>query len=271
MYVQFTSCVYRGAILTESETFQNPKFLKCNMNQSFFSDIKMCQCHITTSCTCSPLVLLHLVLFLRFIFRPRQSRIQILTLAFAIRLLFICIFYGSIHSWLHTRTIDLSNDIEKNPGLRPSFSQIFSISHRNLNSVTAHSYVKSSVLKAYLSIHKFYIVCLSETNLDPSVPLHDVNLEIQGDELVRSSHPSQHKRGGVCIYFRNSLSLKILNIHYLQESKSFELQVGSKICKFVSLYRSPSQTSADFEKFTDNFELTLDTLAGSNSDLVVVL
>ena len=28
------------------------------------------------------------------------------------------------------------------------------------------------------------MVCLSEKNLDPSVPLHDVNLEIQGYELV---------------------------------------------------------------------------------------
>ena len=71
--------------------------------------------------------------------------------------------------------------------------------------------------------------------------------------------------------FRNSLPLKILNICYLQESISFEVKVGSKICKFVSLYQSPSQTSDDFEKFTDNFELTLDTLAESNSDLVVVL
>ena len=90
-------------------------------------------------------------------------------------------------------------------------------------------------------------------------------------ELVRSDHPSQHKTGGVCIYFRNYLLLKILNIHYLQESISFELQVGSKICEFISLYRSPSQTSDDVEKFTDNCELTLDTLAESNSDLVVVL
>ena len=94
---------------------------------------------------------------------------------------------------------------------------------------------------------------------------------LQGYELVRSDHPSQHKRNGACIYFRNSLPLKILNIHYLQESISFELQVGSKICKFVSLYRSLSQTSDDFEKFTDNFELTLDNLAESNSDLIVVL
>ena len=94
---------------------------------------------------------------------------------------------------------------------------------------------------------------------------------IQDYELFRSYHLLQHKRGGVCIYFRNSYPLKILNIHYLQESISFELQVISKICKFVSLYLSPSQTSDDFEKFANNFELTLDTLDESNSDLIVVL
>ena len=31
------------------------------------------------------------------------------------------------------------------------------------------------------------------------------------------------------------------------------------------------KTSDDFEKFTDNFELTLDTLDESNSDLIAVL
>ena len=112
--------------------FNKPKFLKCNMNQLFFSDITMRQCHITTYRTCSPLVLLHLVLFLRFIFRSRQSRIQILKLVIAMRLSFICIFYGSIHILSHTRTIDLSGEIEKNPGPRPSFSQNFSIYHWNL-------------------------------------------------------------------------------------------------------------------------------------------
>ena len=129
--------------------------------------------------------------------------------------------------------IDLSGDIEKNPGPRSSSSQNFSICHWILNSIAAHSCIKSSHLKAYLSIYKFDIACLSETCLDTSVPLHEVNLEIQGYELVRSENPSQHKRDSICIYFRNSLPLKILNIHYLQESISFELQVCSKICKFV--------------------------------------
>ena len=58
---------------------------------------------------------------------------------------------------------------------------------------------------------------------------------------------------------------------FLSDILSKICKFGSKIRKFVSLYRSPSQTSDDFEKFTDNFELTLDTLAESNSDLVVVL
>ena len=65
--------------------------------------------------------------------------------------------------------------------------------------------------------------------------------------------------------------MKILNIHHLQESLDFELQVGSKICKFASIYRSPSQASDSFEKFKDNFELTLGTVAESNSHLIVVL
>ena len=95
--------------------FSNQKSLKCNMNLPFLSDITMRQCHITTFRTCFPLVLLHVVSFLHFIFRPHKFRIQILKLAFAIRLLFICVFYCSIHIWSYTRTIDLSGDIEKNP------------------------------------------------------------------------------------------------------------------------------------------------------------
>ena len=173
------------------------------------------------------------------------------------------IFYGSIHIWLYIPAISLSGDIEKNPGPRPSSSQNFLVCYWDLNNIVVHSYVKIS------SIHQFNTVCLSETYLDPSIPLHDVNLEIRGYELVRLDYPSQDKRYNVCIYFRNSFPLKILNIHYLPESVSFESQVGSKIYK--SVYQSPSQTSDNFEKNEDNFELTLDTLAESTSHLTVAI
>ena len=138
----------------------------------------MRQCYITTFRACSRLVLLR-----RFIYPPRQFKIQILKLVFAIRLLFIYIFYGSIHIWLYTRTVDLNGDIEKNPGPTLSSSEKFSICHGNLNSITAHSYVKVSLLKGYFLIHKFNIVCLLEIYFYPSVPLHDANLDIQGYEI----------------------------------------------------------------------------------------
>ena len=44
-----------------------------------------------------------------------------------------------------------------------------------------------------------------------------------------------------------------------------------KLFSFISLYRSPNQSSDDFVSFLDNFELTLDTLAQKNPFLMVAL
>ena len=56
--------------------------------------------------------------------------------------------------------------------------------------------VKFFLLKAYIAIHKFDIICTSETYLDSSTPSDDSNLEISGYTLVRSDHSSNNKRGG---------------------------------------------------------------------------
>ena len=62
-----------------------------------------------------------------------------------------------------------------------------------------------------------------------------------------------------------------LNICDLQESFIFELKVGDKLCNFISLYRSPSQTQDEFEKFSENLERNLDCLFQNNPFLVVVI
>ena len=89
--------------------------LKCNMSQRFSSDITMRQCHVTSFRTWPCLALLHLVVFLKFTSPPRQFRILILKLAFAIKFSFMYL----LHIWLYTCTIDLRGDIKKNPGPRP--------------------------------------------------------------------------------------------------------------------------------------------------------
>ena len=57
----------------------------------------------------------------------------------------------------------------------------------------------------------------------------------------------------------------------LSESTLFELQIGSKICNFISLYRSPSQTADNFDSFLDNLKLNVDAMTRNNSFLVIAI
>ena len=67
------------------------------------------------------------------------------------------------------------------------------------------------------------------------------------------------------------MPLRVLDVQYLHECIHFELKIGDKLCNFVALYRSPSQTQDAFEKFSDNLELNLGTLSQKNPFLVVAI
>ena len=84
-----------------------------------------------------------------------------------------------------------------NSGPKPNPCHSFSICHWNVNSLTAHNYLKVSLLRAYVAIRKFDIVCLSETYLNSSNLSDDGNFYLPGYNLVRADHPSNAKKGGV--------------------------------------------------------------------------
>ena len=59
------------------------------------------------------------------------------------------------------------------------------------------------VSTALISVSKNYdIICLSETFLDPSIDLSDERITIERYNLLRADHPSNKKRRGVCIYYK---------------------------------------------------------------------
>ena len=128
----------------------------------------------------------------------------------------------------------LSGDVEINPGPLSNCKEYFSICLWNLNSISVHGYSKLFLLKAYIILHKFDIICLSETYLDSIIPIDDNKLQIPGYTLIRSDHPSNTKHGGVFIYYKSSLPLRIINIAYSHEFWSFEL-----LFNFVAHYRCP--------------------------------
>ena len=57
----------------------------------------------------------------------------------------------------------------------------------------------------------------------------------------------------------------------MEECINFEISFAGKVCNFISLHRSPSQSHDIFETFVDNPELNLDTIANKNPYFIVVL
>ena len=96
-------------------------------------------------------------------------------------------------------------DIELNPGPNKSKENNLSVCHWNSNSITAHNFLKLSQLQAYISTYRHDFMCLSETYLDSSSPSNIIDTE--GCKLVLSDHPDNIKRGGVCIYYKESLTV----------------------------------------------------------------
>ena len=148
--------------------------------------------------------------------------------------------------WLYLILAKGSGGIEQNPGPKSNSCQSFSISHWNSNSISAHNFLKISLLRTYIATHKLDFICLSETCLDSSISNDDYSLENCDYELFRADHPSNTKRGSACIYYRNSLPLKILGSQYLQECIIFEITIRGKLCKLASLFLSPNQSQDDF-------------------------
>ena len=67
---------------------------------------------------------------------------------------------------------------KQTPGSKPNPCHSFSICYWDLNSLTVHNYLKVSLLRAYVAISKFYVVCLSKISLDSSNLSDDNNFNI---------------------------------------------------------------------------------------------
>ena len=79
--------------------------------------------------------------------------------------------------------------------------------------------------------------------MDSSILSHDPSLEVQGYNLIRPDLPSNVKRVGACIYYKNPLPVKLINISFLRACLTIELNIKNKLCVLVALYRSHIHTS----------------------------
>ena len=125
--------------------------------------------------------------------------------------------------------------------------QIFSSNHISQTYVNKQYMCCIKLLLYQQRNYKHDFICLSETYLDSSIP--DNLIEIEGYSLVRADHPDNIKRGGVCIYYKESLPVRIKRLPYFKEALLLEMIHNNKKSLVSVIYRSPSQSYCEFETF----------------------
>ena len=149
-------------------------------------------------------------------------------------------------------------DIEENPG--PKYSSL-TFCHWNLNGLTAHDSTKISLLQAYINQRNYDIICLTETFLNSSILSDDNKIKIDGYIIIRSDHPSDSKKGGVCIYYKEHIPLILRDdINTLDNCLVTEIRSQNEKCFLTCIYRSPSQNQDEFKNFCTNFDVLLNNI-----------
>ena len=67
-------------------------------------------------------------------------------------------------------------------------------------------------IEAYNSLYNYNSICISETYLDSSVTHNNEKIQLDGYSLISSDHTSDSKIDGPCLYYKESLDVKIINL-----------------------------------------------------------
>ena len=108
-------------------------------------------------------------------------------------------------------------------------------------------------------------------NLDYYVMHNNEKIQLDGYSLIRSDHPSDTKKGGVFLYYKQSLGVKNINLSAHNECILCEIFVEN--CKgFITvMYRSPSQNNDELEIFLPSFEDLINEITISNPLFYLIL
>ena len=120
---------------------------------------------------------------------------------------------------------------------------------------------KLSLLTAYNSALNYDLICLTETYLDSTV----------GYNLLRADHPDNVKRGGVCLYYRENLTLRLVDTPYIEQCILCEINIQNTTGYVAVIYRSPSQSSNEFEEFLASFGKLMNQVNMLKSCFTVIL
>ena len=116
------------------------------------------------------------------------------------------LFYFSLflyHSCLFIRLIKISDNPEENPGPKRYSAQYLTICHVNLSSTAVHNFMKVALLKVTSPSMKWTPYTFLKHILILQFKLTMIICELLGYSSARADHPSNTKRRGILIYYKN--------------------------------------------------------------------
>ena len=99
------------------------------------------------------------------------------------------------------------------------------------------------MIETYNSNHKYDFIYISETYLDSAVSDDGKELAMEGYNFICADRPGNVRKGGVGIYYKESIAVQIININFLSECLLCEVTVNNKKGYIAVLYRFTSQTN----------------------------
>ena len=122
-----------------------------------------------------------------------------------------------------------------------------------VNSIAKDDFQRVRLIEAHSSIFNYDLISICETSLNDSIKLPDILLNDY--TFVHSKNPTNTRHGGVALFYKKCIPIKIRNDLSFDESIVIELNFGRKRFFFTMLYRSPafSHSSPEFKVFLSNF------------------
>ena len=111
-----------------------------------------------------------------------------------------------------------------------------------------------------------FYVCLKHV----LILIIDSLLNIEEYNLVHADHPHKIKRGGVCIYYKESVTVRVINLSYVNEAILLEMDYNNKKVILSVIYCSPSQSNQEFDSFLINFQKLLNEISNRKPSLSII-
>ena len=163
-----------------------------------------------------------------------------------------------------------SGDVEKNPGPK---TIPLSFGCWNVDSLLARQGVKKDYIESIQSIHNFDIFGICESYLSSETKPEDLVVKSFSATPFRADYkgPSSRPRGGVCLYYEESIPIKHRpDLELLDETIVAEIKLNRKSIIYILSYRSPSQTASEFADYLRDLN-KLYTKAKSENPYMIIL